>query len=142
MFVRDKETGGCWRARGDLTACVRICARGGFMSQGETRACRAGGLHHGRPNAKGRDMSEQKNGVTLISVQRPRWERENNAQATTTSCLTATVSKLDARFATRCKEFGFASGRKDAPPAPTVGQCHPCLHKKSFSFSPQANTST
>ena len=63
VFVRDKETGGCWWARGDyFTVCVWTCARGWFMSHGQTRACRAGGLHHGRPNARGCDRSERGGG--------------------------------------------------------------------------------
>lgn len=43
------------------------------MSHRQTQACRAGGLHHGRPNVKGRDTSEQR-GVMLTSIPR---EREN-----------------------------------------------------------------
>lgn len=68
------------------------------------------------------------------------------SQATLRLAVTAEVSKVDARFATRHEVFGFASAQRDMPPAPllsipAVGQCHPSLHKRSFSLSPRANMS-
>lgn len=68
------------------------------------------------------------------------------SQATFQLAVTTEVSKVDARFATRREVFGFASAQWDTPPAPllsipAVGQCHPSLHKRSFSLSPRANMS-
>lgn len=108
---RDKETGGCWWARGDFTVCVWTCVRGGFMSHRQTRVCRAGSLHHGRPNAKGRDTSERGGGGWHLHPSTGHDERgKTPAQATKRLAVTAEVSKLDARFATRCKDLHQPGG--------------------------------
>lgn len=147
VFVRAKETGGCWWARGDFTVRVLTCVREVdlWVTDRWERAV-LGGLHHGRPNAKGRDTSEQK-GMMLTSMQRPPWERENPCTINHQLPFTVILCILVARFAMQCKEFEFASARRDTPPTfllriPAVKQCHPCLYKKSFSLSPWANTST
>lgn len=118
------------------------------MSHGQTREWSAGGLHHRRPNAKGRDTSERGGGAdaSIQSEATMRGGKPPPSQATFWLAVTTEVSKVDARFATRREVFGFASAQWDTPPTPllsipAVGQCHPSLHKRSFSLSPRANMS-